>query len=92
MRDKKFYIRAVKMDLLRTTRVVANLKHSINENTAKEFLLHALKDLEKNKLSPREKELKQELVKLSRSISNVLNDPHKRLRWAEKVLTVSCRL
>jgi len=92
MRDKEFYLRAVKMDLLRTTKVVADLKHSVSEEEAKEFLLHGLKDLGKNKLNPQEKKLQQELIELKKTLPECLKDPHQRLRWAEKVLTVSCRL
>ena len=92
MRNKQFYIEAVKMDLLRLVSQVSSLDSKISQSSVKIFLDHALTDLDTIQLNKHELRLKQELIQIGKDLENYLNDPIKRLRWAEKVLTIRCRL
>jgi hypothetical protein len=92
MRDKQFYLNAVKMDLLRLVYYVGNLENPISEKSIAEFVKHALTDLDRLELNSLETNLKQELRLLAQEFTNYLYDPKKRLRWAEKVLTIRCQL
>jgi hypothetical protein len=91
MRDKKFIINSIKMDLFRVVTAVGNINNPIPQQSVKEFLMHAMKDFDKTTLNEREKELKIQLEKLCDSLP-LLRDPLTRLKWAENVLTVRCRI
>jgi len=92
MRDKKFYIEAVKMDLLRLVTQVADLETPVSKTSVKTFFDHAISDLAAIKLSDTETKLKQELIQIENDLDAHLQDPIKRLRWAEKILTIRCQL
>lgn len=91
MRDKKFIIDSIKMDLFRVVTAAGNLNNELPKESILEFMTHADKDFEKTELNDKEKELKQELQILGQRLSQI-NDPASRLRWADDVLTVRCRL
>jgi|GEM_PF-952326 len=92
MRDKQFYLNAVKMDLLRLVHYVGNLENPASEKSVSEFINHALNDLNKLELNSLEITLKQELHLLANQVSDHLRDPNKRLKWADKILTIRCRI
>jgi hypothetical protein len=91
MRDKQFILNSIKMDLFRVVTAVGNLQNTLPTESVSEFLTHALKDFEKTALTEKELALKEQLRDLSISLHDI-SDPFTRLRWAEKVLTVRCRL
>lgn len=92
MNNKQLTINNIKMDLHRVCSYVGKLENEIREESVLEFLNHALSEFERVDLSEREKELHKELKGLKSILSENTKDPHKRLRWAEKVMTVRCRL
>ena len=92
MRDKQFYLNAVKMDLLRLVHYVGNLENPVSEKSISEFINHALNDLNKLELNSLETNLKQELRLLAKEVINYLDDSKKRLQWADKILTIRCRI
>ena len=79
------------MDLHRIVAATGNLKKEIPYHSVAEFLKHADKEFDKITLSKKEKELRQNLKSLTNQLNN-LQDPHKRLRWTEDVMTIRCRL
>lgn len=91
MRDKQFIINSIKMDLYRVVTAVGDTNKELPQQSVIEFMEHANKDFEKIKLSDREKKLKQELKQLLDQLPQI-KDSSSRLRWAENILTVRCRL
>lgn len=79
------------MDLFRVVTAAGNLHKQLPTDSVSEFLTHAIKDFDKTTLTDSELALKEQLKDLSISLPNI-SDPFTRLRWAEKVLTVRCRL
>jgi len=91
MRDKQFFINSIKMDLLRVVTAVANLNNPIPQESVNDFLTHAIKDFDKTPLDEKDEMFKKQLITLRDRLTSI-NDPHKRLRWAEDVLTIRCRI
>ena len=91
MKDKKFIINSIKMDLFRVVVAAGDLTKELPTESIKEFLEHADKDFDKTRLNNREKLLREKLRELTKSVDS-LSNPHIRLRWAEDVLTTRCRL
>ena len=91
MRDKQFFINSIKMDLLRVVTAVGNLNNPIPQESVNDFLTHAIKDFDKTPLDEKDEMFKKQLISLRDSLTSI-NDPHKRLRWAEDVLTIRCRI
>jgi len=91
MRDKKFLISSIKMDLHRVVAAAGDISKELPMESVIEFLKHANADFEKLDLTEREKTLQQELQHLQNQLPQV-KDPFLRLRWTEKVMTVRCRL
>ena len=92
MRDKKFVIDSIKMDLYRLVTAAGDLNNNISTESLLEFLNHAELDFNKIELNERENELKNELLVLKKEVHNCLENPTKRLRWTEDILTIRCRL
>lgn len=91
-RDKNFIINSIKMDLHRVVTAAGNLSQEFPRKSVLEFLKHANKDFEKMEQSSKEQNLKKELNRLIENMENHIADPHKRLRWTEKVMDVRNRL
>ncbi len=91
MRDKQFFINSIKMDLLRVVTAVGNLNNPIPQESVNDFLTHAIKDFDKTPLDEKDEMFKKQLITLRDRLTSI-NDPHKRLRWAEDVLTIRCRI
>lgn len=92
MRDKSFYINAIKMDLFRVVTAAGDITTKFPYQSIKEFLNHAQSDFEKIPKTEHEQKLYKELALLANSIDqSKINNPD-RLRWAEKILTIRCRL
>jgi hypothetical protein len=91
MRDKKFIINSIKMDLHRVVNAAGDISKPFPKESIKEFLNHAIKDFNKIETSPLEETLKQQLIELSTKVDTLL-DPHKRLMWTEDIVTIRCRV
>jgi len=91
MRDRQFYVDSIKMDLYRVVTAVGNLENPIPYKSVEEFIDHALLYFDKVVISKRETELKLELEALKDKLNSLVGS-HNRLCWAEKVLTIRCRL
>lgn len=89
--DKNFVINSIKMDLYRIVTAAGNIKNDLPRISIKAFLSHAIKDFNKIKLTKLQSDLKKELIYLQEKVDG-LNNPFDRLRWAEKILTIRCRL
>jgi len=79
------------MDLLRVVTAVGNLNNPIPQESVNDFLTHAIKDFDKTPLDEKDEMFKKQLITLRDRLTSI-NDPHKRLRWAEDVLTIRCRI
>lgn len=79
------------MDLHRVVTAVGNINNNLPLDSVSEFIKHALLDFNKITLSELETELFKELKVLETEIPEN-NNPHERLRWSEKILTLRCRL
>lgn len=90
-RDKKFVIDSIKMDLFRVVTATGDISKEIPVDSVKTFLDHADKDFGKIELEEREIGLRGKLRELREKLY-LLEDPHKRIRWAEDVLTIRCML
>lgn len=91
MRDKKFVIDSIKMDLFRVVTATGDIRKEIPKKSVTEFLTHAYKDFDKITLSDRESYLKNNLKHLIDQLPSI-TDPFNRLRWTENILTIRCRL
>jgi hypothetical protein len=91
MRDKKFIINSIKMDLHRVVTAAGDISKPLPKDSIEEFLNHAIKDFNKIETTPLEETLKKQLIVLSKK-TDTLIDPHKRLIWAEDVVTIRCRI
>lgn len=91
MKDKQFIINSIKMDLYRVVTAAGNINKELPKLSVIEFMEHANKDFNKTELSDSEKKLKQELQQLLHQLPKI-KDPLSRLRWAEDVMTIRCRL
>lgn len=80
------------MDLHRVATMVGYINKSISIVSVMEFIHHAELDFNKLELNKHESNLKAELITLKKELGDSLKDPHKRLRFAEKILTIRCRL
>jgi transcriptional regulator GlxA family with amidase domain len=92
MRNKQFVINSIKMDLHRVVTGAGNIAQTFPIISVTEFLQHANKNFDKIELSNRETALRTELQQLIETMKDNIQDPHKRLRWTEKVLDIRCRL
>jgi len=91
MRDKKFFINSIKMDLHRVATAVGDITKPVPRMSVEEFLTHALNEFDRIEVTPLEKILRKQLVALSNSL-DTLSDPHKRLIWTEDIITIRCRV
>lgn len=91
MRDRRFYIDSIKMDLFRVVTATGDVSKPPAVESAKEFLEHSIKDFEKFPNTNQDKKIKEELLKYLNEIFK-LQEPAHRLRWTENVLTARCRL
>jgi len=82
MRDRKFIIDSIKMDLYRVVTAVGNLNSDIQLQSVYEFITHAINDFSKTTLTENDKKLKAQLESLKTSLSEN-KDPN---------LTIRCRL
>jgi hypothetical protein len=80
----------IKMDLLRTAKGAFEINRPFDKNIAGVFLNKALEEFDKN--LPNEKELINDLSEFKSQLDTIYNDPIKRIRWGEKVMTVASRL
>ena len=92
MRNKQFYINAIKMDLYRVVVATGDIRKKIPVESVQEFMQHALLEFNKIQLTHHEKDLKNELQNLSNPIEQILNKSEARLKWTENILTIRCRL
>ena len=80
----------IRMDLLRTVKTAFEINKPFDKNVAGVFLNKALEEFDRN--LPKETELKNELAEFKSQLDNIYNDPLKRIRWGEKVMTIALRL
>ncbi len=80
----------IKMDLLRVAKTALEVDKEFDQNLAAVFLNKAREEFEK--LQDSEKNLVNELISYQKNMSSLNNDPEKRKKWGEKVLTVASRL
>ncbi|PJE63801.1 hypothetical protein COU89_01345 [Candidatus Roizmanbacteria bacterium CG10_big_fil_rev_8_21_14_0_10_45_7] len=92
MRDKAFYIQSIKMDLYRIITATGDIQKEVALESVQEFFHHALNDFNKIELSDNERVLRDSVNHLMHAIKQNIQDPYKRLRWVEEVMTVRCRL
>lgn len=92
MRDKQFYIDAIKMDLYRVVVATGDIRKKAPIASIQEFIQHAQQEFNTISLSRREKELKNELKVLSKNFEQTISKTDTRLKWTEKILTIRCRL
>lgn len=92
MRDKQFYINAIKMDLYRIVVATGDIRKKAPIESIQEFMQHALLEFKKIQLTVHEIKLKNELQNLSRSIGRMKQNSNMRLKWTENILTIRCRL
>jgi len=78
------------MDLLRVAKSALDVKNPFDEETSNTFLDKAA--LEFNSNLPQETILKNELGTYKLQINLIKDDPLKRIRWGEKVMTIASRL
>lgn len=91
MRDKLFFINSIKMDLHRVVTAVGDTNKNVPQQSVIEFMKHADKDFEKIELNEKELLLRQQLLSLLNHMPDFTDNPAK-LKWAEDVLTIRCRL
>lgn len=91
MRDKKFVINSIKMDLHRVATASGDISKPLPKRSVEEFLTHAINDFAKIETTPLEETLRNQLLVLSKNIDN-LSDPHKRLMWTDDIITIRCRV
>jgi len=91
MRDKKFIINSIKMDLHRVATAVGDISKPLPTQSVEEFLTHAISNFNKIDVTPLEQTLRDQLLTLFKNINN-LADPHKRLVWTEDIITIRCRV
>jgi len=75
---------------MRVAKTAFEITKPFDKKFAELFLNKALSEFEKN--LPEETLLKKELVGFQAQIDLVHNDPLKRLRWGEKIMTIATRL
>jgi len=80
----------IRMDLLRTAKTAFEINKPFDKNISNVFINKALEEFENN--LPKESALKKELADFQSQIDNMLNDPLKRIRWGEKIMTIASRL
>lgn len=80
----------IKMDLLRVAKTAFDINKPFDKDISKVFLDRAEKEFETQ--LPQETLLKGELVKFGLQMEAAANDPLKRIRWGEKLLTIAARL
>jgi len=78
------------MDLLRTAKTAFEINKPFDKNVAGVFLNKALEEFDRN--LPKETKLKNELAEFKSQLDSIYNDPLKRIRWGEKVMTIALRL
>lgn len=91
MRDRKFYINSIKMDLYRVVTATGDTSKEAAIESTKEFLEHAINDFKHFKNTKHDLQIKKTLEELNRTWFK-LNDPVHRIFWTEDVLTSRCRL
>jgi hypothetical protein len=91
MRDRKFYINSIKMDLFRIVTATGDVTKPAAVESAREFLKHALKDFDKFENVSHDITIKNELQRNINEIYKLQETAH-RLRWVENILTLRCRL
>lgn len=89
-KDQEFIKNSVRNDLRRVSKWTVEATGPLPKAKTQTFLQHARDEF--SKLSdPHSQQLASELERLTEQLSD-LTDPLQRLRWAEKVLTLSCRV
>lgn len=92
MRDKQFVLDSIKMDLYRVVTAVGDVTKPLAITSALSFLRHADRDFAKVDLTEKELRLHTKLRSLMRVMSDEVNEPGRRIHWAEDVLTLRCML
>ena len=80
----------IRMDLMRVVKTALEIDKPFEKAIAYMFLDKALQEFESN--LPKETLLKNELQLFNSQIDDISNDPLKRIRWGEKVMTIASRL
>lgn len=91
LRSKSFILASIKMDLFRVVTATGNISQELPRDSVLDFLHHADRDFEKITLTEHEAQIRQKLRELAKTLPTVVG-PHDRLRWAENILTLRCRL
>ena len=80
----------IKMDLLRVAKTAFDIKNDFDIQVSQTFLNQAEKEF--NLIEDSEKTLIEDLKKHKKQILDIKDDPLKRIRWGEKILTIASRL
>lgn len=90
--DPQFYKMSAKSDLMRVAQTAGRLNLPESYDVWMTFLKKALENMQK---MPSDKDMElvsNDLRNLIQSKEKILYDASARLKWAEKVLDISCRL
>ncbi len=79
------------MDLYRVVTATGDISKPAAEESAKQFLTHALSDFDKFENTQHDIEIKKNLAELAEKIFKLKDQTH-RLRWTEHILTARCRM
>ncbi len=79
------------MDLFRVVTATGDISKPAAEESAKQFLTHALRDFDKFENTKHDKEIKKDLIGLAEELFKLKDQTH-RLRWTEHILTARCRM
>lgn len=94
IRNKNFVLGSIKMDLQRVVTATGDPEKPLQKDSAEQFLKHALSDFDKIQATHHQNELKKQLTLLLKHLEkeHPLTNKQERLHWAEKILTIRCRL
>lgn len=80
----------IKMDLMRVAKSALDIKNDFDKNVSETFLNKVEEEFKL--IEDDEKKLLQDLKEYRAQVSEIKEDPLKRLRWGEKILTIASRL
>jgi hypothetical protein len=80
----------IKMDLLRVSKTALDIKNDFDTKISEEFLNKAREEF--SLIEDEDKMLLNDLITHQKQINDIKNDPLKRIRWGEKIMTIASRL
>ena len=80
----------IKMDLLRVAKTALDIKNEFDTTISREFLDKAKKEF--SLIEDEDRLLLKDLKIHQEQVNDIKNDPLKRIRWGEKIMTIASRL